>query len=316
MTFKARSLTSKRDGIRRILICAALVIAESSVLCQATPAQNPQQGPPPSQDTWAARQKSSAWITEKLAKSGRHSEWVRIPSGNRTINAWVDYPNVKGKVPVVFVLHEVFGLTESTRNTADEIAAMGYIAITPDMLSDRGPNGGDVDSFANSKITSQTLTSIPDDEVNSDLDALADYGLKLPEANGKFAVVGLSWGGGAAFRYSASTQRKELRAVCIFYDIGPPAETQSFPGAPTSISVDKISVPVYGFYGSTDKRPLVTLDATKAAMAAAGKVYEPVVYDGADHAYMRVGVEPNAKPANVAAVQESRVRLEKLLKGM
>jgi len=77
--------------------------------------------------------------------------------------------------------------------------------------------------------------------------------------------------------------------------------------------VAKISVPVYGFYGATDTRPLVTIQATKDAMAAAGKKYDPVVYEGADHAYMRVGEQPNAKPANVAAVQASLERLKKVL---
>jgi carboxymethylenebutenolidase len=231
------------------------------------------------------------------------------------LKGWVDYPQVKEKVPVVLVIHEVFGLTDSTRNTADEIAALGYITIAVDMLSGYGPKDGDADSFEPPLSASNTLTSLNDDAVNSDLNAWADYAAKLPDSNGKFAVVGLSWGGGAAFRYATSTQRKDLKTVCVFYDIGPPAETQHFAGAPPSISVANISVPVYGFYGSTDTRPFVTLDATRAAMAAAGKAYDPVVYEGADHAFMRVGEDPgNKNPANAVAVKATLARLEKLLK--
>ena len=101
--------------------------------------------------------------------------------------------------------------------------------------------------------------------MNSDINARADYAANLPASNGKFAIFGLSWGGGAAFRYAASAQRKrpEGRVRVLL------AETQHFAGAPTSIPADKVNVPIYGFYGSTDTRPLVTLDATKAAMAAA-----------------------------------------------
>src|SRR6516165_1861871 len=85
--------------------------------------------------TWADQQRSQAFATAKLAKSPRRSDWVTLKSGSRTLSAWVDYPEIQGKVPVVLVLHEVFGLTDSTRNTADEVSAMGYVTITPDMLS-------------------------------------------------------------------------------------------------------------------------------------------------------------------------------------
>lgn len=296
-----------------VWLAAALANSALPVFSQAPPPESrpPQQRGP---QGWSGQQTNQAWATEKLAKSPRRSEWVTILNGKRTLKAFVTYPDVKGKAPVVIVLHEVFGLTDSTRNTADEIAAMGYITIAADMLSGYGPNGGNVDSFEPPASASNTVTSLSDDAVNSDLNAWADYGAKLPSSNGKFAIVGLSWGGGAAFRYVTSTQRKDLKTVCVFYDIGPPAETQHFAGAPATLSVDKISVPVYGFYGSTDTRPFVTLDATKAAMTAAGKRYNPVVYQGADHAFMRVGEDPNNKNSeNVVAVQASLDRLKKIL---
>jgi carboxymethylenebutenolidase len=311
-------------GTGLLLLCAAATLAAPSAFSQTSMPQNaqtsaPQNSEPSTQQRggqgWAAQQRNQAWATQKLAKSPRRTEWVTTPSGNRTLKAFVTYPEVRGKVPVVIVLHEVFGLTDSTRNTADEIAAMGYITIAADMLSGYGPNGGNIDSFEPPLSASQTVTGLNDEAVNSDLNAWADYGAKLPGSNGKFAIVGLSWGGGAAFRYVTTAQRKDLKAVCVFYDIGPPAETQHFSGAPVSLSVVKINVPVYGFYGSTDTRPLVTLEATKAAMAAAGKVYDPLVYEGADHAFMRVGEDPgNRNPANPVAVQASLARLEKLLK--
>jgi carboxymethylenebutenolidase len=316
MVSRKNVLKNNQTRIHLLLFCAALTLAAPSAFCQTAVSRPSQPAPTQRQQQgWAGQQSQQAWATQKLAKSPRRGEWVKISNGSRTLKAFVIYPEVKRNVPVVLVLHEVFGLTDSTRNTADEIAAMGYIAIAPDMLSGRGPNGGDVESFDQPHGASDTLTGLSDEAVNGDLNAWADYGDKLPGSNGKFAIVGLSWGGGAAFRYVASTQRKDLKAVCVFYDIGLPQETQHFPGAPASISVAPITVPVYGFYGSTDTRPLVTLDATKAAMAAAGKFYEPVVYEGADHAFMRVGEDPsNTNPANAAAVKETLVRLEKLLK--
>jgi len=111
------------------LLCAALTITGSPASPQQTTAPQGPQSPPPQRggQGWASQQKSQAWATEKLAKSPRRSEWVTIPNGSRTLRAFVTYPEVKGKVQFVIVLHEVFGLPDSTRNTADEIAAMGYI---------------------------------------------------------------------------------------------------------------------------------------------------------------------------------------------
>ncbi|RRA48174.1 dienelactone hydrolase family protein [Acidipila sp. EB88] len=90
-------------------------------------------------DTWSGQQQSQSWATQKVARSLRHGEWTQIVRGGRTLKAFVILPQTTRKAPVVIVAHEVSGLTDSTRNTADEIAAMGYIAIVPDMLSGRGP---------------------------------------------------------------------------------------------------------------------------------------------------------------------------------
>ncbi len=297
-----------RNEFRFLLLCAALVLARQSAFAQA-----PQPG---ATQTWADQQRSQAWATHKLEKSPRHQEWVQISSEGRTLKAWVDYPEVKGKAPVVLVLHEVFGLTDSTRNTADQIAAMGYIAITPDMLSGLGPEGGGVSSFPSSRAASQTMTGMEDDVVNKALNAWVEYGIKLPRSNGKLAIVGLSWGGGAAFRY-ATTQPKDVKAVFVFYDVGPPAVTQGSQREMglNSYPVDRINVPVYGFYPTNDTRVMNSLQATKDVMAAASKKYDPVIYEGADHAFMRVGEDPaNGNPANAAAVKSSLTRLEKRLK--
>jgi carboxymethylenebutenolidase len=300
-------------GLRPALLCASLAMAVPAAFSQPPQGADPR-GPAP---TFAQMQKSQSWATQNLEKSPRHQEWVTISNGGRTLKAWMVHPTAKGKLPVVVVLHEVFGLTDSTRNTADQVAAMGYLVIAPDMLSGRGPDGGNTDSFPSSHDASQTITSLPNESVNSDLDAWADYGTKLRGAkSGEFAVVGLSWGGGAAFRYTA-TQPKNLKAVFVFYDVGPPTITQG-PGRETatgSFPVDTINVPVYGFYPSKDARVMKSLQATKDAMAAQHKTYDPLVYEGAEHAYMRLGSDPaDSNPANAAAVKASLTRLETLLK--
>jgi carboxymethylenebutenolidase len=269
-------------------------------------------------ENWQEQQKSQAWATAKIRNSPRHHEWVQISLGGRTLKAFVTYPQGKRHAPAVLVLHEVFGLTDSTLATADAISAMGYVTVTPDMLSSFAPDGGGTSAFPTVHMTGDFMTVLPDDTVNATLNAWADYATRLPDTDGKLAVVGLSWGGGAAFRYAASADhRRNLQAVFVFYDVGPPAVTQGpdkFGKNKSPISVDRIDVPVHGFYPDQDARVMASLPATKDAMAAAGKTFDAVVYKGAEHAYMRVGEDPaDRNPANAAAVKASMARLQALL---
>src|SRR6266404_3644882 len=78
------------------------------------------------------------WAKERLNKSPRHSEWVDLKHGDRTVKAFIVYPEVKAKAAIVLVIHEIFGLTDWAKNLADELAAAGYIAIAPDLLSAPG----------------------------------------------------------------------------------------------------------------------------------------------------------------------------------
>ena len=267
---------------------------------------------------WLSQQASQSFATAELAASPRTSKWVTLDFRGATMKAWVDYPlNVK-KAPVVLVMHEVFGLTDSTRETADQLAAMGYIAITPDMISGLGPDGaGDVSTLTyDGGQASDLMTAEPDYEVDARIAAWVHYAEQLPGSTGQTDIVGLSWGGGAAFRY-ATTGTKSVNAIFVFYDVGPPQETQGCDRSENlmDISVDKIAVPIYGFYGGTDTRVIPTLPATEQAMAAAGKFYQPVVYPDADHAYMRLGNNPaEANPADAAAEADSLKLLQQELK--
>jgi carboxymethylenebutenolidase len=247
---------------------------------------------------------SQDWAKTTLNKSPRHQEWVKVTYGSRTVNAFVVYPEVSHKAPVVLLIHEIFGLTDWARSMADDIAAMGYIVIAPDLLSGFGPNDGDTSAFPDMQSTTKAVSGLDPATVTADLNAAADYALKFPATNGKLAVVGFCWGGGQSFRFA--TQRKDLSAAFVFY--GPPPPTESFSG---------ITAPVYGFYAANDARITATVPATKDAMAAAGKKYETVVYDGAGHGFMRAGEDPaNTNAANTTARTEGLKRLESLLKGM
>src|SRR5512147_2244463 len=164
----------------RIITLASLLLT----LVAGTLAQNPPQSTP-------ARAPSigdPAWAKEKLAKSPRHGEWVTIKHDNRSVQAFVVYPEVKTKAPVVIVIHEIFGMADWVRDVADQLAGHGYIAIAPDLLSGMGPNGGRSDSFASGDAAREANSKLPPEQVMADLNAVADYGKKLPASNGKLTV--------------------------------------------------------------------------------------------------------------------------------
>ena len=239
------------------------------------------------------------WARAQLDKSPRHAEWVSIKHGARTVETFVVYPERKDKAPVVLVIHEIFGMSDWVEDLADQVAEAGYIAVAPDLLSGMGPNGGRTSSFAPGKAT-EGVSHLDADQVTADLMAAADYGVKLPAANGKLIVAGFCWGGSQTFRFA--TNRKGLSAAFVFYG-GPPAKE----------AMAQITAPVYGFYAGNDARIDATIPDTIEAMKAAGKTYDPVTYDGAGHGFMRAGEAPDTSEPNRKAREEAWARWKKLM---
>jgi len=241
------------------------------------------------------------WAKERVEKSPRHGEWVAIDvGGGRKLQSFVVYPEKKEKAPVVIVIHEIFGLSDWVLSLADQLAEAGCIAIAPDLLSGDGPGGGRTKDFAPGDVR-EAISKIPPARVTSDLNAAADYGLKLPSANGNLAVAGFCWGGTQTFRFA--TNRSDLRAAYVFYGSGP-----SDP-----VEIKRIAAPVYGFYAEKDERINSTIDSSKEAMNAAGKTYEPVIYSGGGHGFMRAGEDPSGLEGNKKARSEAWERLRVLL---
>jgi carboxymethylenebutenolidase len=242
------------------------------------------------------------WAKARLDASPRHHEYVKLAHGGRAVDAFVVYPEVKSKAPVVILIHEIFGLTDWAKEMADELAAQGFIVVAPDLLTGFGPAAGGSGSFPTQDATIKAVSGLDADLVNADLDAAADYAKTIPAANGKIAVVGFCWGGGKSFAFAA--HRKGLSAAFVFYGPGP-------------ADVATIAAPVYGFYAGNDARIGATLPATTAAMKAAGKKFDPVTYEGAGHGFMRAGEDPNnTVPANKTAREQALTRLIGLLNNL
>ena len=242
--------------------------------------------------------------TERLEKSPRHQEWVVVKQGNRSVHCFVVYPAKKEKTTTVIVIHENKGLTDFERTIADQLAEAGYIAIAPDLLSGTGPNGGKTSDFPSTDAATEGIYKLPPEQVTADLNAIADYAIQLPASNGKLAVGGFCWGGGQTFRFA--TNRTGLKAAFPFYG--------SFQH--TKEDLKKITAPVYGFYGGNDARINATLPETEANMKKLGKTFEYVIYEGADHGFMRRGAEKDSSEANKKAHDQAWERWKKLLSGL
>ena len=241
------------------------------------------------------------WAKTKLEQSERHREYMPVKHDGRTVNTLVIYPEVKDRAPVVVLIHEIFGLTDWMKLQADELAAQGYIVVAPDLVSGLGANGGGTDALGGQDNVIKAVMALDAAQVTADLDAVADYGKALPSANGKLFTGGFCWGGGKTFAFA--THRQDLSAAFVFY--GPP---------PAAADMAKITAPVYGFYGGNDNRIGATVPQAVTDMKTAGKVYEPVTYEGAGHGFMRAGQAPDAKPADKRAFDEGFARLLKELK--
>lgn len=239
------------------------------------------------------------WARQRVEKSPRHREWVGIKHDGRTVETFVVYPESKDKRPVVVIIHEIFGMTDWVQDLSDQLAEAGYIVVAPDLLSGKGPNGGRTDSFADGKAM-EAIRGLNPDDITADLNAVADYGKKLPASNGTLYVAGFCWGGGQSFRFA--TNRSDLAGAFVFYG-----------GPPEKADMARIKAPVYGFFAENDARIGAMIPDAQAAMKAAGKTFEPVTYKDAGHGFMRAGEAPDATPGNKQAREDAWKRWKELL---
>ncbi len=220
--------------------------------------------------------------SQALLDSPRHGEWIDVKytyeaDGAQkidTVKTWVVYPERSDKAPVVIVVHEIFGLTDWVRGVADQFAAEGFIAVAPDLLTGKGPEGGATDSFEGDAVRN-AIRELDRGEVNRRIDAVRAAGMAFPSAAQRSACTGFCWGGSTTFAYAVAQPKLDVAAV--WYGTAP-RETDE---------LAKINCPVLGLYGGDDARVTSTVEPTSKAMKEHNKMYMPKVYDGAGHGFLR-----------------------------
>lgn len=238
--------------------------------------------------------------TRALAESTRHGEWVDIKMADGTnLHSWVVYPEKSTKTGVVLVIHDIFGMRDLARALGDQLAQDGYIAIVPDFLSGKGPNGGGSESLGQG--VNQAIQSLTPADIVGRLNAAMDYGKKLPASNGKTGVVGFCWGGSQSFLYAAS--QPALNAAVVFYGQAPGTTTNDATADSVAAALTNLRAPVVGMYAGNDMRIDATVPVTDAAMKKLGRSYETHTFDGAGHGF--VFAQNGAGGANLKATQDA-----------
>jgi carboxymethylenebutenolidase len=230
-----------------------------------------------------------------LKESSRHQEWVdiKLPDGG-VLRSFVVFPERATRAAVVVVIHDIRGMSDMARAAGDQLAQDGFIAIVPDFLSGKGPNGGGTESLGSG--VGQAIQGLSADEVNARLNAAMTYGKSLPASNGKTGVTGFCWGGARTFGFAAA--QPELSAAVVFYGDAPGSADNSH-----ETTLANVKAPVLGLYAGNDARINNTLPSTQAAMKKLGKSYEVRLFDGAGHGFM--GNQAGAAGANLKAAQQA-----------
>jgi carboxymethylenebutenolidase len=258
-----------------LAVAAALVLAPGRAAAQQAAATLPA---------------DEAGALERLNRSPRHGEWVRYDAGGGdTVKAWVVYPERRDRAPVVLVISEIFALSDWLRGVADQLAAEGFIAVAPDLITGKGPNGGGTESVDRQGAV-RLIMALDRGEVMRRLQAAARYGTSLPAARNAVGAVGFCWGGSTSF--ALATAWGDLRAAVVYYGT-----------SPADSLLGSVRAPVLGLYGADDARVVTTVAPAQAVMQRLGKRYDVQIFDGAGHGFLRAQTDRNG--ANQRAAEQA-----------
>jgi carboxymethylenebutenolidase len=231
----------------------------------------------------------AAGAQARLAASPRHGEWAVIRAGQDSVRAWVVYPERSDRAPVVLVVHEIFGLSHWVRAVADQLAADGFIAIAPDLLTMRGLPTGD-DGAPDATAARAAIATLAADDTHRYLRAVADWGMALPAATQRYGIVGYCWGGTASFTHAVRSAA--LGASVVYYGSSPDVSTLA-----------SVRAPVLGLYAGDDARVNATIPAAQEELRRLGRAFEVHMFDGAGHGFLRQ--QDGRDGANMAATRQA-----------
>ncbi len=226
---------------------------------------------------------------QRVTSSPRHGEWQMIRSGNDSIRAWVVYPERSDPAPVVLVVHEIYGLSHWIRAVADQLAAEGFIAIAPDLLTMKNLPM-DAQGATEADAARAAIRTLERADIHRNLGSVAEWGMNLPAARRAYGIVGFCWGGSTSFTHAIESPT--VGAAVVYYG-----------SSPETAELSRIRAPVLGLYGGNDARVNATIPPADSAMKALNKTFTPRIFDGAGHGFLRA--QDGQEGANLRATQQA-----------
>jgi carboxymethylenebutenolidase len=212
--------------------------------------------------------------------SGLEAGEIKIPAEGGQMPAYRAMPAGKKGLPVILVVHEIFGVHEYIKDICRRLAKSGYLAIAPDLYARQGR----VDNLSNFDEIRKVVGQVPDAQVMADLDATLAWAAKNGGNADKAAVTGYCWGGRIVWLYSA--HQPKLKAGVAWYGslvARQPSPLQ--PKSPVEVAAD-LKAPVLGLYGEADQGiPVATVEQMREAVKKAGKTAEIIVYPEGPHGF-------------------------------
>ena len=205
---------------------------------------------------------------------------ARLPVAGDALHAYRAMPATgTGPFPTILVVQEIFGVHEHIQDICRRFAKLGYLAVAPDLYQRQG----DMTKITDLKGAIAIAGKVPDAQVMSDLDDTAAWALANGGDRARLGVTGFCWGGRITWLYAA--HNPALKAAVAWYGRILGQHSDLTPKNPIDLAAE-IECPVLGLYGAADQG--ITVDSVhqmEAAMRAAGKPAEFIIYDGAPHAF-------------------------------
>ena len=117
-----------------------------------------------------------------------HPQWFAVKSGQATVRTFVVFPQRPDHAPVVLLTSDSQGMSDWLRAMGDQVAAEGFIAVVPDLLSGMGPDGGGTQSFADGEAILKVLAQQKTEIARRTAD-LMDWAIRMPGSNGNGAIL-------------------------------------------------------------------------------------------------------------------------------
>ncbi|SAK83214.1 carboxymethylenebutenolidase [Caballeronia catudaia] len=199
------------------------------------------------------------------------------------VPAYRAQPKGKTDLPVVIVVHEIFGVHEHIADVCRRFAKQGYLAIAPEFFTRQG----DPKAYPSmQQLNEQVVSKVPDSQVLSDIDQAIKWAAEHGGDAKRAGIVGFCWGGRISWLYAE--HNPNLKAAVAFYGRLVGDKTEMTPNNPLDLA-SQLKVPVLGLYGRQDQSiPQDTLEQMKQALAndpPPARNSQFVVYDDAGHAF-------------------------------